>query len=156
MKKVLIAFVVLAALASLVPFFLYKADSQSEAIAKINRKIEQSGSSMVVFDGGAWRTDAGTKALEKAAEEKLAQQAAEEAKRAEEARLAAIAAQEWSEQETVGASAVPEVSCEELIAQWEAQYAGVPSYMRGAPIPCGPCAGYASRWTCEQAIGPQY
>lgn len=55
---------------------------------------------------------------------------------------------------TSQAPATGEKSCEELLAEWEARYAGVPSYQRPG-MPCGPCAGYSSRWTCEQAIGRQ-
>ena len=41
-------------------------------------------------------------------------------------------------------------SCEEMLAKWEARYAGVPSSGRTG-MPCGPYTGYSSAWTAGQA-----
>lgn len=66
-----------------------------------------------------------------------------------------LLAAEQARQEAASQEApATEQSCEEMLAEWEAMYAGVPSAGR-AGMPCGPCAAYSSRWTCEQAIGRQ-
>lgn len=70
---------------SIIALFAYGRYSDSKTIEIANRKLS-GAQNMVRYDAGAWRTDPGTLFLEEAAPAKLAEQAAESARRAEEAR----------------------------------------------------------------------